>query len=218
MVRCWCADKAGHGGGHDFKARDHSCKSSCQLEGRAGKCNGQCALETGHGGEHRCNSMRHTCLEGCSLPRCRNSCRLPFDQHHERHNCGIRQCTRLCEVEGCECTSVELDHFNTIKEGARHFCGSEHPCSEMCEVVKMTRRFEGARGGFDFEMVSEQEGEKWKCCKTILLSTSRTVVLTLTLRMPPACTCALPSAAPATTCAGCLTAMMLCTTQPTATW
>ena len=109
----------------------------------------------------------------------KNKCVVPFELgDHTRHACHEKFCPELCCMEGCNRTCAEQDHFHDIDVcRAVHFCGSEHPCQEKCEVsgvcevstevLRLTRTFFGKRSEFEYEYVSAQSEIRKTCCLKI---------------------------------------------------
>ncbi|GLJ34369.1 hypothetical protein SUGI_0691060 [Cryptomeria japonica] len=169
-----CRDLAGHGGFHDCRRKKHTCGERCYLYGVSSYCNELCSLRSRHQGQHKCNSPRHMCSTKCSLPTCCNSCALPIESNHIRHECPERYCQSKCTIDGCSRTCGVEDHFHDLNLNAEHFCGKEHVCTHECEkrgiceifteLVKQTQIFQGQRGSFEYEIVSEQNGLRKGCC------------------------------------------------------
>lgn len=170
-----CSDSAGHQGPHDCQEKAHTCCLDCSYWGSASNCNKVCTLKVKHTGDHKCNSRQHMCQSICSLPCCNNPCVIPFDLgEHDLHACHEKMCPEKCTVQGCQRNCASKDHFHSEEH---HFCGDEHSCQEQCEahgiceilteVVKKTRTFQGNRGTFEYEHVSEQNGIRKTCCIAI---------------------------------------------------
>ncbi|KAH9289251.1 hypothetical protein KI387_033368 [Taxus chinensis] len=120
-------------------------------------------------GKHKCNSPQHNCKMSCSLETCNNPCAIAVELDHERHQCHEIYCPRACIINDCSRTWGVKDHFHGLDDpNAEHLCGSEHACPEKCqepgiceiltELLRQTRFFEGKRGCFQYEHVSEQNG------------------------------------------------------------
>ncbi|CAG8439066.1 4374_t:CDS:10 [Diversispora eburnea] len=106
-----------------------------------------CAKESGHqdvkGNKiHLCESEKHFCGAPCSLKvkptkgkpyECRNTCILPCEFSHTRHECQSIVCPIECPVENCKRLCESKDHFHSLEKDMNHFCGNEHPCPELCE-------------------------------------------------------------------------------------
>ncbi|GLJ34389.1 hypothetical protein SUGI_0691410 [Cryptomeria japonica] len=169
-----CGDLAGHEGNHNCKKKNHTCGESCYLYGTSSNCNDRCSLGPGHPGQHKCNSPQHMCSAKCSLPSCNNPCAVAIESNHETHQCHERYCQSKCMIDECSRTCGVKDHFHDLDQNAEHLCGNEHACSHECEMpgiceiftelVKQTRVFQGQRGSFEYELVSEQNGLRKCCC------------------------------------------------------
>lgn len=169
-----CGDLAGHEGNHNCKKQNHTCGESCYLYETSSNCNERCSLGPGHLGQHKCNSPQHMCNSKCSLPSCNNPCAVAIETNHETHQCDEKYCPSKCTINGCSRTCGVKDHFHDLDQHAEHLCGNEHACTCYCELpgiceiftelVKQTRVFQGQRGSFEYELVSEQNGVRKFCC------------------------------------------------------
>ncbi|GLJ34388.1 hypothetical protein SUGI_0691360 [Cryptomeria japonica] len=171
-----CRDLAGHEGGHNCREKNHTCGQTCDLFERSSNCNKLCSLEPEHhGNQHKCNSPQHKCKMPCSLQSCNNPCAVAVELDHEQHQCHETYCPSPCVMNGCSRTCGVKDHFHGMNDpNVEHLCGSEHACAEKCEepgiceilteLVRQTRVFEGQRGCFQYEHVSEQNGLRKGCC------------------------------------------------------
>ncbi|XP_059065183.1 uncharacterized protein LOC131038022 isoform X2 [Cryptomeria japonica] len=168
-----CKDLAGHEGAHDCKERNHTCSERCYLYGMSSSCNKECSLRVGHHGQHKCNSPQHICGIKCSLPSCKNPCTLVIESNHIRHQCNERYCQRTCTMNECKMRCGAENHFHDLDPNAEHLCGNDHKCPEKCElgnceiktkVDKQTLVFQGQRGPFEYENVSQQDVLNKGCC------------------------------------------------------
>jgi uncharacterized protein YegL len=170
-----CKNLAGHEGPHDCKMKNHTCGEICDLYKKSSNCNKSCSIKLGHEGIHKCNSPQHMCKKKCSLPSCQNPCVVPIEfGDHDRHACHERYCQTPCLMRGCTRTCGQKDHFHDLNRDAEHLCGNEHVCPDKCQVsgiceiftelVRQTRQFQGRRGSFEYEHVSEQNGLRKDCC------------------------------------------------------
>ncbi|KAH9289231.1 hypothetical protein KI387_033348 [Taxus chinensis] len=171
-----CKDLDGHEGGHNCKERNHTCGETCHLFEKSSNCNNFCSLGPEHlGQQHKCNSPQHKCQMSCSLETCNNPCAMAVELDHEQHQCHEIYCPRACIINDCSRTCGVKDHFHGLDDTkAEHLCGSEHACTEKCqepgiceiltELLRQTRVFEGQRGCFPYEHVSEQNGQRKGCC------------------------------------------------------
>ncbi|GLJ33822.1 hypothetical protein SUGI_0679990 [Cryptomeria japonica] len=162
-----CVMEKSHDNQHDCMG-SHSCTESCTYCAREGNILSSCGDLAGHEGAHDCKEKNHTCGERCFLYgtslNCNEVCSLR-PGHQGQHKCNSPQHTRRCGVE---------DHFHDLDRNAEHLCGNEHVCTEECEMlgiceiftelVKQTRVFQGQRGSFEYEVVSEQNGLRKGCC------------------------------------------------------
>ena len=170
-----CGEKAGHAGEHDCGTMGHTCGKDCAQAAYVG-CAVACVEPIGHSGPHRCKSLLHCCGQPCALPGCPNTCALPVAVEHDRHACFERLCPAMCCMPGCGRMCSSGDHFHSPQSGD-HFCAAEHACGEECEEVgicevktelKKTRGvFNGARGFFEFDFTTEQNGRRLKCAVII---------------------------------------------------
>ncbi|GLJ34377.1 hypothetical protein SUGI_0691170 [Cryptomeria japonica] len=169
-----CGDLAGHERNHNCKKKNHTCGGSCYLHETSSNCNQQCSLAPGHPGQHKCNSPQHMCSTKCSLPSCNNPCAVAMESNHQIHQCHERYCQSKCMINGCSRTCGVKHHFHDLDQNAEHLCGNEHACTHECEMpgiceiftelVKQTRVFQGQRGSFEYEILSEQNGLRKFCC------------------------------------------------------
>ncbi|XP_057849508.2 uncharacterized protein LOC131060346 [Cryptomeria japonica] len=172
-----CGDIAGHEGSHNCNKKNHTCGESCYLCNMSSHCNERCSLGPGHLGLHKCNSPQHMCNAKCSLPTCSNLCAVAIESNHGKHQCHERYCQSKCMIDGCSRICGVKDHFHALDQNAEHLCGHEHACTHECEIpgiceiftelVKQTRVFQGQRGSFEYEIVSEQNGLRKLCCVPI---------------------------------------------------
>lgn len=177
-----CNDLAGHEGPHDCKQKAHTCGMDCSYAGKTSNCNKNCSLKARHEGEHKCNSRQHMCVEKCSLPACRNPCVTPIELgDHEQHACHEKMCPAKCTMPGCNRNCASANHFHDLEPRNHflnhHFCENGHQCTEQCEtpglcevrteVVKKTCTYQGKRSTFEYEHVSEQNGNRKDCCIAI---------------------------------------------------
>ncbi|KAH9312709.1 hypothetical protein KI387_027744 [Taxus chinensis] len=110
----------------------------------------------------------------CSLPSCKNPCIRTIESEHEKHQCHEVYCQKKCTIKGCSRSCGVKDHFHDLVAGAEHLCGNEHARAESCEMpgiceiftelVRQNRVFQGQRGSFEYEHVSEQNGLRKGCC------------------------------------------------------
>ncbi|RHZ48992.1 hypothetical protein Glove_535g7 [Diversispora epigaea] len=140
-----CDKFAGHQGKHRCPVK-HSCGAPCTYS-KKGNCEKSCAKDAGHqevkGNKiHLCESLKHFCGAPCSLKvkptkgkpyECRNTCNLPCEFPHTRHECQSVVCPIRCPVGNCQRLCESRDHFHSLEKDVDHFCGNEHPCLELCE-------------------------------------------------------------------------------------
>eukprot|EP01018_Ginkgo_biloba_P007841 Gb_06198 [translate_table: standard] len=161
-----CVLEKGHSSSHSCMG-NHVCTEKCTY----------CSLEIGHEGLHKCNSPQHLCKMKCSLASCKNLCVMSIEcGEHEKHACHERYCTSQCIMDGCMRTCGYQDHFHGLMS-SEHLCGNEHACRNKCEaagiceilteLVRQTRSFQGRRGSFEYDHVSEQNGLHKDCCIAI---------------------------------------------------
>ncbi|RHZ74826.1 hypothetical protein Glove_219g14 [Diversispora epigaea] len=140
-----CNKFAGHQGKHRCPVK-HSCGAPCTYS-KKGNCEKSCAKDAGHqevkGNKiHLCESLKHFCGDPCSLKvkptkgkpyECRNTCTLPCEFPHTRHECQSVVCPIKCPVGNCQQLCESRNHFHSLEKDVDHFCGNEHPCLELCE-------------------------------------------------------------------------------------
>jgi len=109
---------------------------------------------------------------------CANTCIIPFEVSHERHECQDMKCPEKCPLyEDCNRLCASEDHFHSHQNNVEHFCGGEHKCKETCnaqgiceiitELVTEKRTFKGELSSFEYSFTREQNGIKKACCKSI---------------------------------------------------
>ncbi|KAL4067468.1 hypothetical protein V8B97DRAFT_2061708 [Scleroderma yunnanense] len=179
-----CTMMAGHAGKHICVVNAHLCGEPCKLQGRAG-CLGECTKVADHvDDEHICAAPVHTCGEPCELSgvvlsdgtiySCPETCRLPSDATHMRHECEARLCSIRCQL--CKRLCSNQDHMHGLEVGAIHLCGQEHPCtadcdsSGICEIetapLSIQATFTGKHETFMYTKYS-QVAKRLKCIRAI---------------------------------------------------
>ena len=160
-----CHEPAGHPGAHNCGDPTHECGMDCALYNLSGNCARRCKLPPGHEGSHECSTRVHLCGSTCSLSSCGQMCTLPYGHDpSERHQCSNRGCPETCEL--CQFPCSCADHFHAEQDGAVHLCSNSHPCPHMCsieglceirsELRRERRTWQGQRGTFEYDHVTEQ--------------------------------------------------------------
>lgn len=182
---------------HDCLDQPHTCGMPCKFKDLK-NCNQICALKSGHKEarkaikipyiqeDHLCNARQHLCGKSCSLTICSNTCIIPFEMNHDRHECHDTKCIVKCPFN-CNRLCISENHFHSLEKDAVHYCGQEHNCQHVCEAqgicevvtaLKTEQRTykvnilgiiytQGLVSEFQYTYTTEQNGLRKTCSKKI---------------------------------------------------